>query len=139
MCSSDLSIKDMRVQLAAERVTVQGTLETIKSLRDGVKISRKRQKELREKIREEVKFNRFLKAEARRAKAEARQAAKAARILARNQRAHDRIAKLEARIQAMRDKANAPKQVRKNQRKASVAVVYTADQIAAMNAERGLA
>ena len=83
-------------------------------------------------FRSEAKFNRVLKAEAR-------VAAKAARILARNQRAHDRIAKLEARLQAMRDKANAPKQVRKNQRKASDAVVYTADQIAAMNAERGLA
>ena len=50
-----------------------------------------------------------------------------------------RIAKAEARLQALRLKANAPKQVRKNQRTSSVGVVYSAEQIAAMNAERGLA
>jgi hypothetical protein len=46
---------------------------------------------------------------------------------------------MEARVAEMRLKANAPKQIRKNYRKASDAVVYTAEQIAALNAERGLA
>ena len=127
-----LSIREMRTVLAAERSTVKINLETIKGLRESVKTSRKRQKELREKLREEAKIRRVVKADARRLAREQRAAKRAEKIAA-------RIAKAEARLQALRDKANAPKQVRKNQRKASVGVVYSPDQIAAMNAERGLA
>lgn len=63
---------------------------------------------------------------------------RSARAAAREERAAARIAKAEARLQALRDKASAPKQIRKNYRKASQGVVYTPEQIAALNAERGL-
>lgn len=59
---------------------------------------------------------------------------RAARLAARDQRRAERIAAVEARLL----KLKSPKQTRKNYRKASEAVVYTAEQIAAMNAERGL-
>jgi hypothetical protein len=55
---------------------------------------------LRTDIRREQQINRVVKEDHR-------AAVKAARILARNQRAHERIAKLEARIEAMRLKAAA--------------------------------
>ena len=62
-----------------------------------------------------------------------------ARKVARVEKRAGKIAAMEARVAEMRLKANAPKQIRKNYRKASDAVVYTAEQIAALNAERGLA
>jgi len=62
-----------------------------------------------------------------------------ARKVARVEKRAAKIAAMEARVAEMRLKANAPKQIRKNYRKASDAVVYTAEQIAALNAERGLA
>ena len=60
---------------------------------------------------------------------------KSAREAAREQKRADRIAAIEARLL----KLKSPKNIRKNQRKASDAVVYSADQVAALNAERGLA
>lgn len=124
-----LSIREMRTVLAAERSTMKINLETINGLRESVKASRKRQKELREKIREEAKINRVVKADARRLAREQRAAKRAEKIAA-------RIAKAEARLQALRLKANAPKQVRKNQRKASDVKVYSPQEIAALNAAR---
>jgi hypothetical protein len=66
-------------------------------------------------------------------------AERAERKVARAEKRAAKIAAMEARVAEMRLKANAPKQIRKNYRKASDAVVYTAEQIAALNAERGLA
>ena len=109
-----LSIKDMRVELAAERVTVQGTLEMIKSLRESVKVSQKRQKELRAKIREEAQINRVVKEDARRLKRESREAKRI-----------ERIAKMEARLAKMKLQAG---------RKNGPVKVYSADEIAALNA-----
>jgi hypothetical protein len=51
----------------------------------------------------------------------------------------DRIAKAEARLAALRLKASAPKQIRKGNRAASKGVVFSPEQVAALNAERGLA
>ena len=59
---------------------------------------------------------------------------KSTREMLRTQKRLERIAAIEARLQ----KLKSPKQTRKNYRKASEAVVYTAEQIAAMNIERGL-
>ena len=60
------------------------------------------------------------------------------RQMLRAQKRLDRIAKAEARLEALRLKASAPKTIRKNYRKASTAVVYSPEQIAALNSERGL-
>jgi hypothetical protein len=119
----------MRTVLAAERSTMKINLDTIKGLRESVKTSRKRQKELRADIRREAQINRVVKADARRLVKEQRVANRASKVAA-------RIAKAEARLQALRDKANAPKQVRKNQRKASPVKVYSPQEIAALNAAR---
>jgi alkylation response protein AidB-like acyl-CoA dehydrogenase len=96
-------------------------------MREGIKESLRIQKRMRADIRSETQINRVVKADQR-------AAAKAARILARNQRAHERIAKLEARIEAMRLKANSPKQVRKSQRAAGPVKVWSTEEIAALNA-----
>ena len=66
-------------------------------------------------------------------------AERAARKVARAQKRAAKIAAMEQRLAEMRLKENAPKQIRKNYRKASTGVVYTPEQIAALNAERGLA
>jgi hypothetical protein len=102
-------------------------IEHIKTCREAIKSSRAMQSALRAEIRRETQINRVVKADQR-------AAAKAARILARNQRAHERIAKLEARIEAMRLKANSPKQVRKSQRAAGPVKVWSTEEIAALNA-----
>lgn len=66
-------------------------------------------------------------------------AERAARKVARAQKRAAKIAAMEQRLAEMRLRENAPKQIRKNYRKASTGVVYTPEQIAALNAERGLA
>ena len=121
------TLNEMKNTLVREREVVKNMLADMKAMRRAIRESRQLMKVLRADIRSEQQINRVVKADAR-------AATKAARIMARNQRAHDRIAKLEARLEAMRLKANAPKQIRKNQRKASPVTVYTAEQIAAMNA-----
>ncbi len=63
---------------------------------------------------------------------------KSTREMLRVQKRLDRIAKAEARLAEMRLKANAPKQIRKNYRKASDGVVYTPEQIAELNKTLGL-
>jgi hypothetical protein len=120
------TLNEMKNTLVREREVVKNMLADMKAMRRAIRESRQLMKVLRADIRSEQQINRVVKADAR-------AATKAARIMARNQRAHDRIAKLEARLEAMRLKANAPKQIRKNQRKASPVTVYTAEQIAAMN------
>lgn len=121
-----LSIKDMRDNLAREREVVKNMLSDMKAMRVAIKNSRAMQKQLRAQLKEERTFRRIVKEDNRRLEREKRAAARAEKIAA-------RIAKTEARLQALRDKANSPKQIRKNQRKASPVTVYTAEQIAAMN------
>jgi hypothetical protein len=119
------SLNEMKEALVRER-------EMVRAFRAGIKDSLRLQKKLRADIRSEMQINRVVKADAR-------AATKVARVAKREERMAARIAKAEARLQALRDKANSPKLNRKNQRKASPVTVWTAEQIAAMNAERGVA
>jgi hypothetical protein len=50
----------------------------------------------------------------------------------------ERVAKIEQRLTDLRLKANAPKTIRKNYRKASQGVVYTPEQISELNKTLGL-
>jgi len=117
---SGLTLNEMKENLVRER-------EMVKSFRAGIKDSLRLQKQLRAQIRSEMQINRVVKADAR-------AAAKAARVAKREERIAARIAKAEARLQALRDKANSPKQYRKNYRKASPVKIWTAEEIAALNA-----
>lgn len=121
-----LSIKDMRNGLARERQVVKDMLADMKSMRASIKASRELQKKLRAQLKEELNFNRIVKADNRRIEREQREAKRAQRVA-------DRIAKAEAKLQALVLKANAPKTIRKNQQKAGPVTVYSAEQIAAMN------
>ena len=60
------------------------------------------------------------------------------RKVAREQKRAAKIAAMEQRLADLRLKASAPKQIRKNYRKASEAVVYSAEQIAELNKTLGL-
>ena len=64
---------------------------------------------------------------------------KSTRQMLRAQKRLERIAKVEARLAALRLKASAPKQIRKNYRKPSDVTVYSPEQIAALNAANGVA
>ena len=93
-----------------------------------------RVKELRMKVanfRLDVAAERALNRSARAAEREERK-------VAREQKRAAKIAAMEQRLADLRLKAHAPKQIRKNYRKASAGVVYTPEQIAALNSERGL-
>ena len=107
--------------LGNARQELKDTLERVKELR--VKIAN---------LRLDVVAERALNRSARAAELEARK-------IARAQKRAAKIAAMEQRLAEMRLKENAPKQIRKNYRKASTGVVYTPEQIAALNAERGLA
>ena len=65
-------------------------------------------------------------------------AERALRKSEREQKRAERIAALENKLAEMRLKASAPKTIRKNYRKASDVVVYSPEQIDALNSERGL-
>jgi hypothetical protein len=120
-----LTLNEMKAKLVRER-------EIVKDMREGIKESLRIQKRMRADIRSETQINRVVKADHR-------AAVKAAREAKRAQRVADRIAKAEARLAALRLKASAPKQIRKDQRAASKGVVFSPEQVAALNAERGLA
>jgi hypothetical protein len=122
-----LTLNQMKANLARERQVVKDMIDAMKATRAAIKSSRAMQKALRAEIRRETQINRVVKADARAATKAAREAKRAEKVAA-------RIAKAEARLADLRLKANAPKQIRKNQRKASPVTVYTAEQIAAMNA-----
>jgi len=68
----------------------------------------------------------------------ARAAEREARVVARAEKRAAKIAAMEQRLADLRLRASAPKTIRKNYRKASSAVVYSPEQIAALNSERGL-
>ena len=63
---------------------------------------------------------------------------KSTRQMLREQKRLEKIAKMEARLEALRLKAMSPKQTRKNYRKASDAIVYSPEQIAELNKTLGL-
>jgi type II secretory pathway component HofQ len=121
------TLNEMKANLARERQVVKDMISAMKETRKAIKVSRQMQSALRAEIRREQQINRVVKADARAATKAARAAARAEKVAA-------RIAKAEARLQALRDKANAPKQIRKNYRKASPVKVWSAEEIAALNA-----
>ncbi len=121
------TLNEMKNTLVREREVVKNMLADMKAMRRAIRESRQLMKVLRADIRSEMQINRVVKADRRAAVKAAREAKRAEKVAA-------RIAKAEARLADLRLKANAPKQIRKNQRKASPVTVYTAEQIAAMNA-----
>jgi len=121
------TLNQMKANLARERQVVKDMIGAMKATREAIKASRAMQSALRAEIRRETQINRVVKEDHRRAVKEARAAKRAEKVAA-------RIAKAEARLQALRDKANAPKQIRKNYRKASPVKVWSAEEIAALNA-----
>lgn len=102
--------------------------------RQELKDALERVKELRMKV-----ANLRLDAAAARAlNRSARAAEREARKVVREQKRAAKIAAVEQRLADLRLRANAPKQIRKNYRKASAAVVYTPEQIAELNKTLGL-
>lgn len=121
------SLNQMKANLARERQVVKDMIDAMKATRAAIKSSRAMQKSLRAEIRRETQINRVVKEDQRRAEKEARAAKRAQRVA-------DRIAKAEARLEALRLKATAPKTIRKNQRAAGPVKVWSAEEIAALNA-----
>ena len=111
----------LQVALDSARYELGEAIERVKELR--MKVSN---------LRLDVAAERALNRSARVAEREERK-------VAREQKRAAKIAAMEQRLAEMRLKANAPKEIRKNYRKASEGVVYTPEQIAALNAERGIA
>ena len=109
-----------QIALGSARSELKDTLERVKELR--IKVAN-----LRLDVADE---RRLLKI--------ANESARAVHAATREQKRAERIAKMEAKLDAMRLKANSQKQTRRRNQKASVAVVYSPEQIAALNAERGL-
>jgi hypothetical protein len=109
-----------QVALEVARQDLKDTLERVKELR--VKIAN---------LRLDVAAERALNRSARVAEREAR-------AVAREQKRAAKIAAMEQRLADLRLKANAPKEIRKNYRKASKGVVYTPEQIAELNKTLGL-
>ena len=106
--------------LVNARQELKGALERVKELR--VKV-----KNLRIDASVERKLARIVREDQRKLRAQKRAEKRAAKIVA-----------MEQRLQTLRDKASAPKNVRRKNRKASDVVSYSPEQIAALNAERGL-
>jgi hypothetical protein len=120
---SGLTLNEMKENLVRER-------EMVKSFRAGIKDSLRLQKQLRAQIRSEMQINRVVKADARAAAKVARAAARAEKIAA-------RIAKVEARLEALKQREFVRAQ--KAAKKSTKGVVWSAEQIAALNTERGVA
>jgi DNA repair exonuclease SbcCD ATPase subunit len=110
----------IQVALDSARYELGDALERVKELR--VKIAN---------LRLDVAAERALNRSARVAEREAR-------VVAREQKRAAKIAAMEQRLADLRLKASAPKQIRKNYRKASEGVVYTPEQIAELNKTLGL-
>ena len=114
--------------------TMTQTQVALGNARSELKDALERVKELRIKV-----ANFRLDAAAERAlNRSARVAEREARKVAREQKRAAKIAAMEQRLADLRLKANAPKQIRKNYRKASDGVVYTPEQIAELNKTLGL-
>jgi hypothetical protein len=125
-----LTLNEMKANLARERQVAKDMIEHIKTCREAIKSSRAMQSSLRAEIRRETQINRVVKEDARAATKVARDAKRAERVAA-------RIAKAEARLEALKQREFARAQ--KATKKSTKGVIWTAGQVAAMNAERGLA
>ena len=112
-----VSVEDMRVMVTRERNLTKSMLADVKRMRFQIKASREAQKILRQSIKAEVAIARIVRADHR-----------ALRMAA-------RIAKTEKRLQELRDKAGL--KAAKAVRKAGPVKVFSADEIAALNAANG--
>ena len=109
-----MTLNQMRAAVKTQRAEIVALRNTLKAHVAGLKT-------LRADIKREVSINRVVKEDARRLKRESREAKKV-----------ERIAKLEAKLLALKS----PKAVRKANQKASAVKVFSADEIAALNAAR---
>ena len=125
-----LTLNEMKAMRDAEIATVKDRIALIKAKQKQNKVSRRYIKEMRDAIRSETQINRVVKEDARAATKAARDAKRAERVAA-------RIAKAEARLEALKQREFARAQ--KATKKSTKGVVWSAAQVAAMNAERGLA
>jgi hypothetical protein len=125
-----LTLNEMKAKRDAEIATVKDRVALIKRALEENKVSRRYIKEMRGAIRRETQINRVVKEDARAATKVARDAKRAERVAA-------RIAKAEARLEALKQREFARAQ--KATKKSTKGVMWTAAQVAAMNAERGLA
>jgi len=132
-----LTLNEMKANLARERQVAKDMIEHIKTCREAIKSSRAMQSALRAEIRRETQINRVVKEDARAAAKAARDAYRRAVCAVAAQIAAERIAKAEARLEALKQREFARAQ--KATKKSTTGVIWTAGQVAAMNAERGLA
>ena len=119
---SGLTIKQRRNMVEIERDAIKNLLDDQRKIRAALNQSRLNIKMHQEVLAEERKYARIVREDNR-----------ALRARKQAERMHARIAKAEERLASLRLKANAPKQIRKNQRKASPVTVWTAEQVAALN------
>ena len=125
-----LTLNEMKANRDGEIANVKDRVALIKRALEENKVSRRYIKTLRSAIRSETQINRVVKEDARAATKAARDAKRAERVAA-------RIAKAEARLEALKQREFARTQ--KATKKSTKGVVWSAGQVAAMNAERGLA
>jgi hypothetical protein len=123
---SGITIKQRRNMVEIEREAIKNLLDDQRKIRAAIKQCRLNIKMHREVLADERKYARIVREDNRRLRAQVRAQKQAERM-------HARIAKAEERLASLRLKANAPKQIRKNQRKASPVTVWTAEQVAALN------
>jgi len=123
---SGLTIKQRRNMVEIERDAIKNLLDDQRKIRAAIKQCRLNIKMHREVLADDRKYARIVREDNRRLRAQVRAQKQAERM-------HARIAKAEERLASLRLKANAPKQIRKNQRKASPVTVWTAEQVAALN------
>lgn len=121
-----MTLQEMKETLARERATVKDMIRAMNRMRWEIKQSRVKQKSLRAAIRHEAHVDRVVRQDQLRKASEARA-----------KRVADRVAKTEARLAALREREVIRAQ--KATRKSTKGVVWSAEQVAALNAERNLA
>lgn len=119
-----VSVKDMRLMLKRDREVVKNMLADMKRMRDAIRAARVAQKALREQIKADVAIARTVRAD-HRALVEAKRA----------ERVAARIAKTEKRLADLREKAAV--KAAKAVRKPGPVKVFSAEEIAAINAANG--
>ena len=123
-----LTLNEMKAMRDVEIATVKDRVDFIKRALIENKVSRRYIKEMRKDIRREQQINRAIKADAREIDAVYRDAERAERVAA-------RIAKTEARLEALKQREFTRTQ--KATKKSTKGVVWSPEQIAALNAANG--
>ncbi len=124
-----LTLNEMKAMRDIEIATVKDRVDLIKRALIENKVSRRYIKEMRKDIRRETQINRVVKSDSHVATKAARDAKRAERVAA-------RIAKMAARLEALKQREFTRNQ--KATKKSTKGVVWSPEQIASMNAERGL-